>query len=166
MLKGIDPRVTPDLLDCLMRMGHGDEIAVVDASFPAHSIARSTVRGAPVMLAGVDAPEAVELICDLIALDETARHCALRMEVEGAPRELHDVHREALSIVMRSKPRLARVGRIAREAYHRRAARSFAVVATSELRPWGCFILRKGLVGEARQEAAAEPQTGQPAGEA
>ena len=25
MLKGIDPRVTPDLMDVLMRMGHGDD---------------------------------------------------------------------------------------------------------------------------------------------
>ncbi len=155
MLKGIDARVTPDLLDCLMRMGHGDEIAVVDAHFPAHSIARTTTRAAPVALAGIDAPGAVGLICDLMPLDDMARHCALRMEVDGAPRELHDVHREALSIVMRSKPRLARVGRISREAYYKRAARAFAVVTTSELRPWGCFILRKGLVNEAGQGASA-----------
>ena len=42
MLIGIDPRMTPPLMDALMRMGHGDEIAVVDANFPADSIAATT----------------------------------------------------------------------------------------------------------------------------
>jgi L-fucose mutarotase/ribose pyranase (RbsD/FucU family) len=30
MLIGIDPRVTPELLSTLARMGHGDEIVIVD----------------------------------------------------------------------------------------------------------------------------------------
>ena len=31
MLKGIPPLVTPDLLHALASMGHGDEVAIVDA---------------------------------------------------------------------------------------------------------------------------------------
>ena len=34
MLWGIDPLLDADLLYALRRMGHGDEIAVVDAEFP------------------------------------------------------------------------------------------------------------------------------------
>jgi L-fucose mutarotase len=40
MLKGIDPRLGPDLLKILRVMGHGDEIAIVDANYPADGHAR------------------------------------------------------------------------------------------------------------------------------
>ena len=52
MLKGIDPRVTPDLMDVLMRMGHGDELLVVDSNYPAFSMPTRT--GRVVDLAGLD----------------------------------------------------------------------------------------------------------------
>jgi L-fucose mutarotase len=54
MLKGIDPLLNAELLHALATMGHGDEIAVVDANFPAASIARRLIR-----LDGVDAPRAL-----------------------------------------------------------------------------------------------------------
>jgi hypothetical protein len=38
MLKGIHPLLPPDLLHALAAMGHGDEIGVVDANFPAASL--------------------------------------------------------------------------------------------------------------------------------
>ena len=40
MLIGLDPLLTPDLLHALASMGHGDEIAIVDANFPAAACAR------------------------------------------------------------------------------------------------------------------------------
>ena len=51
MLKGLDPLLGPDLLHILAAMGHGDELVIADANFPAASIARRLVR-----LDGVDAP--------------------------------------------------------------------------------------------------------------
>ena len=33
MLKGIDARISPDLLRVLARMGHGDEIVIADVKF-------------------------------------------------------------------------------------------------------------------------------------
>ena len=35
MLKGIDPLLNAELLHILAGMGHGDELAIVDANFPA-----------------------------------------------------------------------------------------------------------------------------------
>ena len=48
MLWGIDPLLDADLLYALRRMGHGDEIVVVDTNFPAASTAMSTVIGEPI----------------------------------------------------------------------------------------------------------------------
>src|SRR4029077_4791777 len=44
MLKGIDPLLNADLLHALRAMGHGDEIAVVDANFPAATMAQRLIR--------------------------------------------------------------------------------------------------------------------------
>ncbi|PYM36519.1 MAG: ribose ABC transporter, partial [Candidatus Rokuibacteriota bacterium] len=44
MLKGIDPLLSPDLLHALAAMGHGDEVVVADANFPAASLARRLLR--------------------------------------------------------------------------------------------------------------------------
>ncbi len=62
MLKGIDPVLSPELLHALATMGHGDEIAVVDANFPAASVARRLIR-----LDGVAAPRALQAILSVSA---------------------------------------------------------------------------------------------------
>ena len=39
MLKNIDPLLSPELLSTLRAMGHGDELAIVDANLPAARVA-------------------------------------------------------------------------------------------------------------------------------
>ena len=51
MLKNLTRLHTPELLHTSASMGHGDDLAIVDAHFPAVSMAQRLVR-----LDGVDAP--------------------------------------------------------------------------------------------------------------
>ncbi|SDE77052.1 RbsD/FucU family protein [Limimaricola pyoseonensis] len=146
MLTGIDPRMTPELLHCLARMGHGDEIAVVDANYPAARSAAGCVLDTPLPLAGLDAAAAVAMICALMPLDAYFDHAALRMQVDGAPDDLPPVHLDAARALAPHLPGGRPMGSIERQAYYARAERGFAVVTTSETRPFGCFILRKGVV--------------------
>ena len=146
MLIGIDARMTPALMDCLMRMGHGDELVVADANFPADSIAATTRLGAPIQLPGFTTPEAVDLITALMPLDAFGTLCAQRMEIDDAPEALGEVHGETLDIINARMPDDGLTGSLARPEFYPRAARAFGVVATSEARPFGCFILRKGVV--------------------
>ena len=44
MLKGIDPRLGPDLLHCMKAMGHGDTLSIVDGNYPATTDARRLIR--------------------------------------------------------------------------------------------------------------------------
>ncbi|WP_232744883.1 L-fucose mutarotase [Haemophilus influenzae] len=44
MLKGIHPALSPELLKTLAEMGHGDEIVLADAHFPAHSLHKNVIR--------------------------------------------------------------------------------------------------------------------------
>jgi L-fucose mutarotase len=62
MLKGLDPLLGPELLASLRAMGHGDEIVVVDANFPATATATRLIR-----LDGVSAPRAARALLELFA---------------------------------------------------------------------------------------------------
>jgi len=146
MLTGINPDMPPDLLDCMMRMGHGDEIVIADANFPATSTAKSTVIGHTLYLPAFSAPEAARLITEMMPLDGYWEACAYRMEIDNDPETLGDVHIETLAILENEKPDLARIGSIERQEFYPRAAQSYAIVQTGESRPFGCFILRKGVI--------------------
>ncbi len=146
MLLGIDARMPPELLYCLARMGHGDEIALVDANYPAASTAAHCVMPDPLPLAGLDAAEAADLITGLMPLDPFVAYCALRMEVDDHPDEVTAVHRAVLDVIEARMPEGAGTGSLERQAYYAHARNCFAVVQCNEARAFGCFILRKGVV--------------------
>ena len=146
MLIGIDPHMPADLLDCLMRMGHGDEIVVADANFPATSTAAHTNWGEVISLPAFSAPRAIELITTVMPLDGFSDYCALRMEIDDAPDEMGEVHSQAFEILDAVKPDGAVLARLERQDFYPQAKDAFAVVATSDMRPFGCFILRKGVI--------------------
>jgi L-fucose mutarotase len=148
MLTGIDPHMPPDLLDCLMRMGHGDEIVVADANFPATSTAARTMWGEVIALPGFDAPRAIALVTPVMPLDPFGDHCALRMEIDNAPDETGPVHDQAFEIIHNAMPPGATTGSLERQDFYRRANAAFAVIHTSDMRPFGCFILTKGVIFE------------------
>ena len=43
MLKGISPIISPELLKLIAEMGHGDELVLADANFPANAASAVTV---------------------------------------------------------------------------------------------------------------------------
>ena len=129
MLIGINANMTPDLLDCLMRMGHGDEIVVADANFPAASTAAHTHWGEVIQMPAMDAPAVIQLITGIMPPDEM-----------GA------VHEAAFTILTTAKPGNAKLGSIERQDFYARAQGAFAVVASVDPRAFGCFILRKGVI--------------------
>jgi L-fucose mutarotase len=78
MLIGIHPLLTADLLHALASMGHGDELALVDANFPAVSVGRRVVG-----VAGASAPEVLAAILTVFPLDTAILPAAFTMEVTG-----------------------------------------------------------------------------------
>src|SRR3954469_7230981 len=81
MLKGIDPLLHADLLHALASMGHGDEIVIVDANFPATSVGRRIID-----VAGASATAVLDAILTLLPLDTMVSPAAVTMEVVGDPR--------------------------------------------------------------------------------
>ena len=65
MQKGISPLISPELLKVLCEMGHGDEIVLADANFPAESMGQRVVRAD-----GIGAAELLRAILPLFPLDQ------------------------------------------------------------------------------------------------
>ena len=159
MLKNLSPLLTPDLLWVLAAAGHGDDLAVVDANFPARAVAAKTVFGRPVEIPGAEIPPVLAAMLEVFPLDTFVPKPALRMEVVGAPSEIPPAQAEALPVVRAAMAAgdpaagkagggiVGEVGTLERFAFYEAAKKSFAVVqAAGEGRPYGCFLLKKGVV--------------------
>jgi L-fucose mutarotase len=151
MLKGIDPLLNADLLYVLAAMGHGDELALVDTNFPATSHAQRLVR-----LDGVDTAVAGRAILGLFPLDTFVDEPLVRMEVVGAPADVTSVQAELHRLAETAEGRTLTMGALPRREFYERARSAFAVVATGESRPYGCFLLAKGVLGAAATEMKKE----------
>jgi L-fucose mutarotase len=141
MLKNLSPLHTPELLHTLASMGHGDDIVIVDAHFPAASMAQRLIR-----LDGVSAPAALEAVLQLIPLDTFVDEPALRIQLVHDPDEIPPVQHEFQKVVDEQEKKHLPLGKIERFAFYERAKKAYAIVATGELRTYGCIIVKKGVI--------------------
>lgn len=150
MLKGIDPILTPDLLHCLAAMGHGDDLALVDANHPAAAIAQSTTLGRPIELPGLSMARAARAILSVLPIDDFTSDPVRRMQVVGDPEAVPDVQKSVQAEIDRAAGRRIEFVGIERFAFYAAAKTAFAIVQVGDPRGYGCFLFRKGVVfGEA-----------------
>ena len=140
MLKGIDPLLGPELLAVLRSMGHGDEIAIVDANFPAAALATRLCRAD-----GIGAERILQAILTVLPLDDFIPAAAFRMAVVGAPDEVPPVAR-AFAGLLKGAGYQGPIEALEREQFYTRAARAFGIVATGETQLYGNLLLTKGVV--------------------
>lgn len=138
MLKGISPVISPDLLKVMSEMGHGDEIVISDAHFPAHYfgkecnyVLRADGLGADKLMAGM---------IPLFELDSYAPPVIMMEAVPGdtLDSEVEKKYRAALKYE-------GEIVRMERYAFYERAKKAFAVVLTGETAKYGNIILKKGV---------------------
>lgn len=141
MLKTLSVLHTPELLHTLASMGHGDEIALVDANFPSASVGQRVIH-----LDGSDLPSALAACLHLVPLDTFVDQPALRMLQVHAPDEVPEVQKECQKVIDKAEGRHVEIAGISREAFYERARKAFAVLATGEQRVYGCLIIKKGVV--------------------
>lgn len=141
MLKTIDPLLGPDLLHALAAMGHGDEIAIVDANFPAAACARRLLR-----VAGAGAPQLLAAMLGLLPLDDFVEAPMVTMAVVDTPEEVPAIVREFHRLAEHAEGRGLPLAALPRDAFYARAREAFAIVQTGETRLYGNVLLRKGVV--------------------
>lgn len=146
MLKGIDPVLTADLLSTLAAMGHGDDLALVDANHPAETVAAATTRRRPVRLPGLTMERAARAILSVLPVDDFEPAPVRRMEVVGDPAAMPDVQRAVQAEIDRANGAPTPLVGIERFAFYAAAKKAFAVVQVGDPRPYGCFLIRKGVI--------------------
>jgi len=140
MLKGIPPILGPDLLYVLRAMGHGDEIAIVDANYPADSAGPLLVR-----LDGISATDVLDAVLTLMPLDTFVDDQAFGMEVVGDPKKREQTHMEFDTLIKKHEPGM-QLSMLERFAFYERVRGAFAVIQTGERRLYGNVLLKKGIV--------------------
>jgi L-fucose mutarotase len=138
MLIGLDILLNADILYVLRAMGHGDDVAIVDATFPAESHARKLIRSE-----GADMTRMLKAVLSVLPIDQDEPEAIAAMQVIGKLDEVLPIHTEIEALAAK---RLAggNLVRLERFQFYERVRRSFAVIATGELRDYGNVILRKG----------------------
>jgi len=145
MLIKIDPILSPELLFNLRSMGHGDKLVLADANFPAHSMNENVVR-----LDGVNIKDVAKAILSVFPLDSfvvsQGKSAVNRMEVDEQPKELTDAHKEFIKVVKEISGPNWSVGSIERQDFYKEAKTAYTIVTTTDARPFGCFVMTKGVI--------------------
>ena len=70
MLKNIDPLLNADLLWVLAAMGHGDDLALVDANHPADTVASHCIVKKPLRVSAATMADVARAILTVFPLDD------------------------------------------------------------------------------------------------
>jgi len=141
MLIGISPVISPELLDALFRMGHGDEIVLADAFFPGDSCNSRVIRAD-----GIRVPALLDGILRLMNLDSYVPNPVIMMAANGADTLDPEVEKSYRGVIDRLWPGTPATERIDRFAFYERTKKAYAVVMTGETVKYGNVILKKGVI--------------------
>jgi L-fucose mutarotase len=141
MVLGIDPVISPELLDALFRMGHGDELVLADAFFPGDSCNPRVIRAD-----GIKVPALLEGILSLINLDSYVPHPVVMMNAGTGDTLDPEVEQSFRAVIDKHWPGTPPIERIERFAFYERAKKAFAVVMTGETVKYGNILLKKGVI--------------------
>ena len=140
MLKGISALLSPELLAELCRMGHGDEIVLSDAHFPAHTLNKRVLRAD-----GLTVTQLLDGILPLFELDAYVESPVIMMQ--PVPGDTFDPNVEVRyrEVIDRHAPKTPKIARIERFAFYERAKEAYCVLLTGETALYGNIILKKGV---------------------
>ncbi len=140
MLIGISPLVGPDLLALLCRMGHGEEIVLADAHFPAHQFCSTVLRADGVRIA-----ELLDGVLALFALDTYVPDPVVMMAAVPGDELDPAVHQRYRAVIDRRQPGTPPTAFVPRFDFYDRARKATAAVVTGETAKYGNILLKKGV---------------------
>ncbi len=136
MLKNISACISPELLHQLYCMGHGDEIVISDAHFPAYSVNKRVIRADGNEVSGL-----LRAIMPLFVLDGYVDDPVVMMAA-GSGDTLPD---GLVSLYQQYLPRGQNITFIDRFSFYDRAKNASCVVVTSTTKKYGNILLKKGV---------------------
>jgi len=146
MLKNIDQRLSAETVYALMLMGHGDDLVICDINHPAASIAKETVYGKLIDMAGCDLVTAARAILSVMPLDDFVSTPVTRMQIVDNPNGQVPVFAAMQKTLDDMNGAPVGMAALERFAFYAAARRAFCIIRTADSGPYGCFILKKGVI--------------------
>lgn len=140
MLKNIPALLGPELLSTLRAMGHGDEIVIADANFPAEFLGPLVIRAD-----GISATDLLDAVLAVMPLDDFVDQAAIGMAVVGDPAARQPIYDDFERIVRHHEPEMS-FSTIERFAFYDRAKKAAAILQSGETRLYGNILLKKGVI--------------------
>ena len=144
MLKGIPKILSPELLKILAEMGHGDELVLADANFPAENYGRICVRAD-----GHGVPELLGAILSLFPLDTYVDKPVALMAVTKGDSVGEPAVWKAYGEIVSETGFRGGFEYMERFAFYERATKAYAIVSTGEEALYANIILKKGVIKDA-----------------
>lgn len=138
MLKSINPLLTGDLLAILSDMGHGDEVVITDANFPAAAVAQRLIQ-----LPMISATDTLDAVLSVFPLDDFVDAPSAAMDAPGDRPAIYADFQTAMDGAEGRKIGLELIDRF---AFYDRAKTAYAVISTGERRLYANIILKKGVL--------------------
>ena len=146
MLMGIDPLLSPELLMVMRAMGHGDDILICDRNHPAATIAKHTTHGHVIYIQGANLKDLSRAVLAHFPLDNFVEAPITRMLVVGEPSQMVQAHHDMQAAADLAAGRIVSIRAVERFAFYAEAKSAFAVVQTTDAGPYGCFLIKKGVL--------------------
>jgi len=141
MLKLVHPAISPELMSVMMQMGHGDELVLADANFPADANAQRIVRAD-----GIDLETLLPAIVKLFPIDTFVAEQAMVMEPVDSTSPEPAIWATFRKDLQAAEGREVTLTKIERFAFYERTRQAYAIVATGSRAFYSNLILKKGVV--------------------
>jgi L-fucose mutarotase len=144
-LKGVPMAISPELLEVLSRMGHGDHLVIADGNFPGESQGAEYV----VRMDSIGVPVLLRDILKLMPVDTSDKSAYVMAVPKGeAEPPIWQKYRDILRRAEKREVKLVEVERF--QFYEFTKKNAFAIVMTGETALYANLILVKGIVAPRR----------------
>lgn len=141
MLRNIPKILPPELVKCMMEMGHSDMLVIADAGFPGTAHAKRMIR-----MDGILIPDLLDAVLKLFPLDYFVPNPVRLMKnlpTEPVP-EIWETYRELLTKYDQDNA-FKEFEFIDRLPFYEEAEKAFVVVQTGDTSRYANIILQKGI---------------------
>ncbi len=141
MLRNIPRILPPELVKCMMEMGHSDMLVIADAGFPGTAHAKRMIR-----MDGILIPDLLDAVLQLFPLDYFVPNPVRLMKnlpTEPVP-EIWETYRELLAKYDQDNA-FKEFEFIDRLPFYEEAEKAFVVVQTGDTSRYANIILQKGI---------------------
>ena len=144
-LKRIPMTISPELLEVLARMGHGDHIVLADGNFPGENQGAEYV----IRMDSIGVPALLRDILKLMPVDTAEKSAYVMAVPKGQPEP--PIWQKYRDIINRAEKREVKLVELERFGFYEFTKRNaFAIVMTGETALYANLILVKGVVAPRR----------------